>query len=132
MLFLPCFDFPLRGGNTGSIFLVVIVKGESVYQTAGGIVRSLILDDIGDDSGFTVIVRVLRKEVLEVAMPYNNILVEILDFVVGVLVRHDLLMVFKELDEGLVAQVVSIESECIHTNFHKTGQKLLHFRKDML
>lgn len=74
MLFLPCFDFPLRGGNTGSIFLVVIVKGESVYQTAGGIVRSLILDDIGDDSGFTVIVRVLRKEVLDVAMPYNNIL----------------------------------------------------------
>ena len=65
-------------------------------------------------------------------MPYNNILVEILDFAVGVLVRHDLLMVFKELDEGLVAQVVSIESECIHTNFHKTGQELLHFRKDML
>lgn len=65
-------------------------------------------------------------------MPYNNILVEILDFAVGVLVRQDLLMVFKELDEGLVAQVVSIESECIHTNFHKTGQELLHFRKDML
>ena len=97
MLFLPCFDFPLRCGNTGSIFLVVIVKGESVYQTAGGIVRSLILDDIGDDSGFAVIVRVLRKEVLDVAMPYNNILVEILDFAVGVLVRQDLLMFLRNL-----------------------------------
>lgn len=96
------------------------------------IVRSFILDDIGDDSGFAVIVRVLRKEVLDIAMAHNDILVKVLDFAVRILVRHDLLMVFKELDEGLVAQVVSIESECIHTNFHKTGQELLHFRKDML
>ena len=52
-----------------------------------------------------VIVRVLRKEILNVAMADNDILVEILDFAVGVLVRHDLFMIFKELEDVYKRQV---------------------------
>ena len=56
MFFLPCFDFPLGSDNTGSIFLIAIVKGEPIDQTAISIIRSLILDDISNDSSLIVIV----------------------------------------------------------------------------